>query len=443
VSNSSRPRHVAVAIVGAGPVGLTAALDLHHHGISAELFDQDVSVCEGSRAIAWAQHTLEIFDRLGVGKQLRDLGTTWKTGKVFWKSSLVYAFDLQPEEHFEFPPFVNLPQYELEMTLLLRLAEIEAPPIRWAHRLVGLDEYEGVTRLTFETPSGPSVWTCDYLVAADGSKSTIRKMSGLDFKGKNFDDKFLIADVRMKADFPAERWFWFDPPFNPGQSALLHRQPDNLWRIDLQLGPQADPEEERRPDRVTPRIRAMLGPDRAFELVWVSVYSFQCRRLDRFRSGSTFFVGDSAHQVSPFGGRGGNSGIQDVDNLVWKLALVIKAGAPERLLDSYDTERCAAADENMLITSRSTDFISPKDPTSQALRDAVLELSTEHAFARAMVKSGRLSQPSRYPVSELCTLADGGLASRLRPGMVCPDAPIERSDGSAGRCYPSLGQQSM
>jgi 3-(3-hydroxy-phenyl)propionate hydroxylase len=183
----------------------------------------------------------------------------------------------------------------------------------------------------------------------------------------------------------------------------------------------------------------MLGPDRAFELVWVSVYSFQCRRLDRFRSGRTFFVGDSAHQISPFGGRGGNSGIQDVDNLVWKLALVIKAGVPERLLDSYDTERCAAADENMLITSRSSDFISPKVATGQALRDAVLELSIEHAFARTMVNSGRLSQPSSYAVSELSTLTSGSFASRLRPGMVCPDAPIERSDGSRGSLLSELG----
>ena len=424
--------HVAVAVVGAGPVGLTAALDLRHHGISAELFDQDVTVCEGSRAIAWAQRTLEIFDRLGVGKRVRNEGTTWKTGKVFWKEDLVYEFDLQQDPHFEFPAFVNMPQHQVERVLIERLAETNAPPIRFIHRLSALDVEDGLTRLTFETPSGPSVWTCDYLLAADGARSTIRKLSRLGFQGRNFEDKFLIADVRMQAEFPTERWFWFDPPFNPGRSALLHRQPDNIFRIDLQLGPSADPDVERQPERVTSRVRAMLGPDRVFELDWVSVYSFQCRRLERFRHGSTFFIGDSAHQISPFGGRGGNSGIQDVDNLVWKLALVIAGKAPDALLDSYDVERRAAADENMLITTRSTDFISPRDQTDLAFRDAVLELSAKHAFARGMVNSGRLSRPTPYRQSSLNLAPDLDQADAIQPGTPCPDAPVQRQDGSRG-----------
>src|SRR5512134_1112837 len=179
----------------------------------------------------------------------------------------------------------------------------------------------------------------------------------------------------MRSDFPAERWFWFDPPFHPNQSALLHRQADDVWRIDFQLGWDADPEAEKQPERVLPRLRAMLGADAKVDIEWASVYTFQCRRMQRFRHGRAIFAGDAAHVVSPFGARGANSGFQDIDNLVWKLALVIAGRAPERLLDSYDAERICAADENLLNSTRSTDFITPKSAASRLFRDAVLELA--------------------------------------------------------------------
>ncbi len=178
-------------------------------------------------------------------------------------------------------------------------------------------------RLTIETPEGPYTLDADWVIAADGARSTVRDLLGLDFTGVSFEDKFLIADVRMAADFPTERRFWFDPPFHSGQSALMHRQPDNVWRIDLQLGPDADVEAEQKPERVIPRLRKMLG-ERDFTLEWVSIYRFNCRRLERFVHGRVIFAGDAAHQVSPFGARGGNSGMQDAENLAWKLAAVLQ-----------------------------------------------------------------------------------------------------------------------
>src|SRR5690606_28288064 len=212
--------------------------------------------------------------------------------------------------------------------------------------------------------------------------------------GRVFEDNFLIADVVMKAEFPTERWFWFDPPFNRGQSALLHKQPDDLWRIDLQLGWNIEREAEKQPDRVTQRLKAMLGPEVEFEYEWISIYTFQCRRMERFRHGRILFAGDAAHQVSPFGARGANSGFQDVDNLVWKLKLVMDGKAPDRLLDSYDSERVRAADENILNSTRSTEFITPKSEISRVFRNAVLELAERFPFARPLVNSGRLSVPS-------------------------------------------------
>jgi 3-(3-hydroxy-phenyl)propionate hydroxylase len=225
--------------------------------------------------------------------------------------------------------------------------------------------------------------------------------------------------------FPTERWFWFDPPFHPGQSVLLHRQSDNVWRIDFQLGWDANPDEERKAENVIPRIQAMLGPDVEFELEWVSVYQFACRRIDQLRHGRVLFGGDAAHQVSPFGARGANSGVQDIDNLIWKLQVVIQGQAHPRLLDSYHAERAYAADENLLNSTRSTDFITPKSSTSRVLRDAVLELAQTEPFARQLVNSGRLSTPTPYGLASPLSTPDAEVfAGRLQPGSPASDAPV-------------------
>jgi 3-(3-hydroxy-phenyl)propionate hydroxylase len=288
------------------------------------------------------------------------------------------------------------------------------------------------------TPDGEFTMEADWVIACDGAGSDTRRMVGAAFEGQAFQDRFLIADVLMKAEFPTERWFWFDPPFHPNQSVLLHRQPDDVWRIDFQLGWDADPEEEKRPENVIPRIKAMLGEQTPFELEWVSVYQFACRRIDNFRHGRVLFAGDSAHQVSPFGARGANSGVQDVDNLAWKLKLVVDGGAPAALLDSYHEERALAADDNLLQSTRSTDFITPKSNASRRFRDAVLELAEKHRFARPLVNSGRLSTPTPYPDSSLNTPDEEPFEGLMRPGTNCADAPVA-VDGEPGWFLDRLG----
>ena len=427
-------RHYPVCVVGAGPVGLAAAIDLKLRGVDVLLVDEDDTVSAGSRLICLAKRTLEILARLGIGPELAAKGVVWNRGKVFHGDELVYAFDLLPEEGHRWPAFINIQQYYVEEYLVDRARSLDLD-LRWKTRLAGTEDLGDGVRARVSTPAGGYSFTCEWLLACDGVRSTVRDGLGLPFRGRSFPDRFLIADVRMKSAFPAERRFWFDPPFHAGRSALLHKQPDDIWRIDLQLGPDADPDKEARPERVLPRIRAMIGPDTPFDLEWVSVYTFRCRRLERFRHGRIFFLGDAAHQVSPFGARGGNGGIQDADNLAWKLAETIGGRAGPALLDSYEAERIPAADENILNSARSTDFMTPVGGAAEAFRDAALSLSRRHAFARSFVNSGRLSTPALLAGSPLSTPDCADFEGSMRQGAAAADAPfgdgwwLDRLDG--------------
>jgi len=439
---SGEPGRYPVVVVGAGPVGLAAAIDLAQSGVPVVVLDDDDTVSVGSRGVCYAKRTLEILDRIGVGDACMAKGVSWNVGRTFFREEEVYNFNLLPQPDHKRPGMINLQQYYLEQYLVERARQLPNLDLRFRNRVVALAPAGDGATLEVETPDGAYTLAADWLIVADGARSAIRRMMNLDSEGRVFLDRFLIADVVMKADFPAERWFWFDPPFHPGQSVLLHRQADHVYRIDFQLGWQADPEEEKKPEKVIPRIRAMLGPDREFELEWVSVYTFQCRRMQKFRHGRVLFVGDAAHQVSPFGARGANSGIQDSDNLCWKLGLVLAGKAPDSLLDSYSDERVFAADENIMNSTRSTDFITPKSRTSLNFRNAVLTLAGDHPFARALVNSGRLSVPSFLTGSRLNTPDAAAFAGDMVPGAPMDDAPMHE-DGAGFWLLDRVGNRFM
>ncbi len=422
-----REAHHRVVVAGGGMVGLTVALDLARRGIAVVVLNAAATVGAGSRAICMAKRSLEIFDRLGVGARMLDKGVTWNRGEVLFHDRTVYRFDLLAEEGHHFPAFINLQQYYVEEYLVDACHASGLVELRWQHRVAAIAPAADGVALTVETPEGPYRMAADWLLACDGAHSTIRAGLRLDFVGQVFHDQFLIVDVVMDAAFPPVRRFWFHPPFHPDGSVLLHRQPDHLWRIDFRLGWDADPEVERDPARVRARVARMLGPEIRFEIEWISVYTFRCRRLERFRHGRILFLGDAAHQVSPFGARGGNAGVQDADNLAWKLAAVLGGLAPEWLLDSYDAERIPANDENILHSTRGTDFITPKSDAARAYRDAVLELAGHYAFAWGLVNSGRLSRPAMLTDSPLNTADDAAWDGGIPPGSAAIDAPVGES----------------
>lgn len=422
--------HRPVIVVGGGPVGLTSAIDLARYGTPVLLLDDDDKLSSGSRAICFAKRSLEIWDRLGCGDAIAGKGLSWKVGKVFFRDRLVYTFDLLPETGHERPAFVNLQQYYVEGLLYDHALAQPDLELRWKHKVVGVEPSDECVIVTVDTPDGTYRLRCDYLVACDGSRSPVRAMLGLESRGQVFRDRFLIADVKMDADLPTERRFWFDPSFHRRGSALMHRQPDNVWRLDFQLGWDADPVAERQPERVAARVRAMLGDDVAFDVVWCSVYTFSCMRMEHFRHGRILFAGDAAHGVSPFGARGANSGVEDAANLAWKLHYVLRGDAPDRLLDTYCSERERAADENIAHSTRSADFLTPKSEMSRVFRDAVLGLARDHPFARRLVNSGRLSTAATLADSPLNTPDADRFEGAMVPGAAAADAPIQ-VDGQA------------
>ena len=441
--HATTPVRRPVVIVGAGPVGLALAIDLAQRDVPVVVLDDDRRLSTGSRAICFAKRTLEIFDRLGCGDRMVAKGVSWNVGKVFLRDEQVYRFDLLPDTGHERPAFINLQQYYVEGYLAERALELPLIDLRWDNEVVDTQPHDDHVTLTINTPDGGYRLEAEHVVACDGSRSALRRHLGLESKGRTFRDRFLIADVRMTHDAPAERWFWFDPAFHPNQSVLLHRQPDNVWRIDFQLGWDADPDEERKPENILPRVKALLAhsamKDAEFTLEWASVYTFSCQRMERFRHGRVLFAGDAAHGVSPFGARGANSGVQDADNLGWKLAAVQRGQAPDALLDTYAREREAAADENIRHSTRATDFITPKSAASRLFRDAVLSLARTQPFARTLVNSGRLSTPTTLHGSPLNTPDSQPFAGAMVPGAAAADAPVTCADGRDGWLLKQLG----
>ncbi|MBL8550572.1 MAG: FAD-dependent oxidoreductase [Hyphomonadaceae bacterium] len=423
--DAASPRRLKLLIVGGGPIGLTAALDLAQRGYEIVLLNKLDIVADGSKALCFSKRTLEVYDRLGVGERLVREGVAWNLGKVFWgdRAEPIYEFTMLPIPDQKNPGFINLQQFYLEEYLLDALAAFPNVDIRWRNEVIGVEQRRDHVEVRVDTPDGAYTLAAEYVLACDGSKSPIRGMLGLDFEGKVFEDNFLIADVRFEQERPTERWFWFSPPF-PGESALLHKQPHGVWRLDFQLGWNIDRDEAVKPENVAPFVEGMIGKDVPYSFEWLSIYTFQCRRMARFLHDRILFAGDAAHLVSPFGARGANGGVADVENLVWKLDLVLKGAAPRALLESYDDEATTIADVNILNSTRSTEFITPKSRTSRALRDAVLGLAQTHAFARPFVNSGRLATAVATPRSPLNTPDDESWRGGVAPGTPAIDARL-------------------
>ena len=402
-----------IVIIGAGITGLTMACALARQGVKALLLDEDNTVGvkgASSRGICYTQKSLEIFQRLGIYERIAAKGVQWSIGRTFAGRDEIYSFDLRQQSSFQLsaqPPFINIQQFYIEGFLVERIQELGGIDLRWGSRVTGFSQGDGCAALSVETPAGSYQITADHVIDASGSRSPFHQWCGATMQARRGDDRWCIADVRFSTLPPAERHTWIEAPFNDNRAVWQHLMGDDVWRIDYQLAPDADPELASSETEVRKRLHRQFGPDVQYEIVWVGPYAYRSQCLDALRLGSVFFMGDAAKIVSPFGARGGNTGVADADNLAWKLAAVLAGRAGPALLDSYDLERLEAAQQNVLVTNRTARFLRPADGIERVFRNAVIGLAREYPFARQLVNTGRMAVANPYSHSSVCEKSGG------------------------------------
>jgi 3-(3-hydroxy-phenyl)propionate hydroxylase len=427
LENGRDARRHPVTIVGGGPVGLTTALGLAKHGVPSVLIEADDSVCYGSRAICISRRSLEIIERLGAVEGFLKTGLPWTGGRSFYRETEVLHFTMPQDENQKLPPMVNLAQYHIEQ-FLLDAAEKHAEliDIRWQTRVSAIETRTDGATLKLTTPEGDYTLDTDWVVACDGGRSTIREALGLALQGTSYEGRYVIVDIELDSDRPTERLAYFDPSSNPGSTVLVHKQPDNVWRIDYQLRDGEDAEQAVKPENVMPRVQSlldMMGERGAWAPIWITIYKANALTLERYRHGRVLFGGDAAHLVPIFGVRGANSGIDDADNVAWKLAYVVRGLASDKLLDSYSDERVFATHENLSYGTKSTEFMAPPSFAFELMRNAVLSLAVKHPSVRSLINP-RQSSAITY-VSSPLNIADAGeFSAGPVPGAVLPECPV-------------------
>ena len=432
LTSGERPRH-PVVIVGAGITGLTLACALAQRGVPAVLLDEDNSVGvkgASSRGICYTQKSLEIFHRLGIYGRIAAKGIQWSVGRTFAGQDEVYSFDLRQQSNFQLsaqPPFINIQQFYIEGYLVERIAELSRTDagvdMRWMSRVVGFEQCDGFATLTVATPDGSYKLEASHVVDASGSHTPFHAWCQAGMQARRGDDRWCIADVRFAKRPPAERHTWIEAPFNDNRAVWQHLMADDVWRIDYQMEPDADPAHVSSEAQVRARLQRQFGPDIQCEIVWVGPYAYRSQCLNQLRIGSVFFMGDTAKIVSPFGARGGNTGVADADNLAWKLAAVLRGQASPALLDSYNDERLEAARQNVLVTNRTARFLRPADGMERIFRSAVIGLARQYPFARQLVNTGRMAVANTYTKSRVCD-KHGGLSVQ--------NVGFQWADGSSG-----------
>jgi 3-(3-hydroxy-phenyl)propionate hydroxylase len=424
-----------VVVVGGGPVGYCAALGLASHGVPVVLLEADDSVCFGSRAICISRRSLEIITRLGAADGFLKQGLPWTGGRSFYRDDEVLNFKMPMDENQKHPPMINLAQYSIEQ-LLLDAAEQRSDlvEIRWQNRVTAIDAREDGARLTVETPKGAYTMDADWVVAADGGRSFLREALELKLKGASYEGRYVIVDIVLDTARPAERLAYFDPPCNPGSTVLVHKQPSGVWRVDYQLRDGEDPDEAIKPENVMPRVESllgMMGEKGAWSPVWIGIYKANALTLDDYRHRRVLFAGDAAHLLPIFGVRGANSGVDDADNLAWKLAFAVKGIASPKLLDSYSAERVAAARENLSYGTKSTEFMAPPSFAFELMRTAVLGLAVKFPELRSLINP-RQSSAIAYVSSPLNV---AGQEEEFKAGPACghvlTECPLTIMEGAS------------
>jgi len=443
LDNGREPGRHPVLIAGGGPVGMALALGLANHGVRSVILEADDTVCVGSRAICVSRRSLQIMERLGALPGFLAKGLPWSVGRSFYKTDEIFRFEMPRDPRQPLPPMINLAQYDIEQFLLDEIHQRNAAQpglidIRWGTEVTSLaQEADGVT-LAVRNPQGNYTILGQWLAACDGGQSFVRKSLGLSLEGAAYEGRYVIIDIELPSSHPTERRAWFDPPWHRGATVLMHRQPDDIWRIDYQLLADQTTEEAMTPAAVAEFVQRHLDAigegDLPWKTVWTSVYRAGAMTLADYRHGRILFAGNAAHAMPIFGVRGLNSGFDDADNLAWKLGYVINGMGGDALLDSYSQERIAAFRINAESAMRSTEFMSPPSRGFDLMREAALSLAGAHCGIAQLVNP-RQTEAVRYAESPLSTEGDalsaGPLPGEAMPGYALTDGHLAQGAGAA------------
>ncbi|MBB5222344.1 3-(3-hydroxy-phenyl)propionate hydroxylase [Amaricoccus macauensis] len=416
-----------VAIVGAGPVGMVAALTLAREGVASVLLDNKATFNDGSRAICVSRSSFAILESLGAVAPFLDKALGWTMGRSFFRGTQILEFEMSDPASEKYRPMYNLQQQYIEQYLWDAVAREPLIETRWQSEVTGITDHPDAVELTVTDPQATYAFRADWVLACDGARSPIRRMKGLRLKGENYEGRYVIADIRSGHDYPTIRRALFDPACRPGGTVLVHKQPDDIWRIDYQLADDEDEAEALQEANVRASVAAVLadlGETGPWDLEWWSVYSANTLLLDEYRHGRTFFVGDSAHIVPIFGVRGLNNGLADGQNIGWKLGHVLTGRAGEDLLDSYSPERRGATLDVFANASKSARFMTPPTRGWTLMRDAALSLALDHPFAGGLANPRQMT-PFTYAESPAVLPDDPAFTGGAGVGSALPDARVD------------------
>lgn len=418
-------RAVRVAIVGAGPVGMTAALALAKHGVPSVLLEAKSTFNDGSRAICLARQSFHILESVGAVAPFLRKSLPYLSGRSFFRGQQVLEFRMPDGPDQKYRPMYNLEQQYTEAYLYEAVAREPLIEVRWQSRVTAVRQDESKVAVTVEDPMGRYELPAQWLLAADGARSAIRTMRGLRLKGQNYEGRYVIADIRMErqAQGPGrgvERLALFDPASRRGGTVLVHEQPDHIWRIDYQLRDGESEAQALQESSIREGVAGVLsdlGWTEPWELEWWSIYSANTLALDDYRDGRIFYIGDSAHIVPIFGVRGLNNGLADAQNIAWKLACVSNDQAGADILESYTPERRGATMDVFANASKSARFMTPHSRGWALMRDAALSLALRHPFAGEFANPRNMT-PYTYADSPLTTPDGEAWTAGPVPGAV-------------------------